>query len=317
MDRRSIGSLKVSVIGLGCNQFGRKIDRAATASVVGAAIDAGINYFDTADRYGYGDQPFSGHGRSEEFVGAAIRTHRDEVVLATKFGNPMGDDPRNHGAGERWIRLAVEESLRRLQTDRIDLYQLHTPDPDTPIAETLGVLNDLIAQGKVREIGCSKFSAAQLREAEVAGRTFAKRFASVQNEYSLLAREPEQGVLEACKEAGIAFVPYFPLAGGLLTGKYRKGGEVPTNSRLALFPPGRPHLGLSEENLEMVERYGKFAEARGHTLLELAFAWLFAHQEVASVIAGATSPDQVRENAGASKWHLGADDLAELESLRQ
>ncbi|MGH3632415.1 MAG: aldo/keto reductase [Sciscionella sp.] len=307
----------MSIIGCGCNQFGRKIDRPATADVVGAAIDAGINFFDTADRYGYGDQSFSGQGHSEEFLGAAIRARREEVVVATKFGNPMGDDPRDHGGGERWVRLAVEDSLRRLGTDRIDLYQLHGPDPETPIAETLGVLNDLVVQGKVREIGCSKFSPEQLREAESVGPSFPKRFASVQNEYSLLAREPEQGVLDVCREAGIGFLPYFPLAGGLLTGKYRNGGEVPPNSRLALFAPSRTHLGLSEENLNMVERYTKFAEARGHSILELAFTWLFAHQEVASVIAGATSPEQARQNAAAGDWHLTAEDLAELELLRQ
>lgn len=317
MEQRTIGSLKASVVGVGCNQFGRKIDRAATATVVGAAIDAGINFFDTSDRYGYGDQPFSGHGRSEEFLGAAVRSCRDEVLIATKFGNPMGDDPQNRGAGERWVRLAVEDSLRRLQTDRIDLYQLHTPDPDTPISETLAVLNELVAQGKVREIGCSKFSPAQLREAESAGLSLPKRFVTVQNEYSLLARDPEAGVLEVCRDAGIAFLPYFPLAGGLLTGKYRRGAEIPPISRLALFPPGRPHLGLSQENLEMIERYTTFAEDRGHTILELAFAWLLSHEEVASVIAGATSPDQVRQNIAAGDWQLTAEDLADLERLRQ
>lgn len=315
MEKRAIGSLSVSVIGIGCNQFGRKIDKDATADVVHAALDEGINFFDTSDRYGYGNQPFSGHGRSEEFLGAAVRGRRDEVIIATKFGNPMGDDPRNRGGGERWVRIAIEDSLRRLGTDHIDLYQIHRPDPDTPIAETLSVLDDLVKEGKVREAGCSNFTADQLREAQAAGDEVGRRFVSVQNEYSLLYREPEAGVLAECRANDIAFLPYFPLAGGLLSGKYRKGEDVPPAARLALFAPGRPHLGLSEQNLDQIEKLIEFSETRGHTLLETAIAWLLTHQEVASVIAGATAPDQARQNAAAASWRLSPADLAKADAL--
>ena len=316
MQTRSIGLLTVSAIGLGGNQFGRKIDVDATRSVIDAALDAGVNFVDTSDRYGHGPLPYSGHGRSEEFIGQALAGRRDKVILATKFGIPMGDDPRNCGGSRRYVKIAIEESLRRLNVDHIDLYQIHQPDADTPVAETLGALGELIAEGKVREIGCSNFTSAQLAEAEQAAKdNDVPRFVSVQNEYSLLCREPEAEVLPLCAKYDIAFLPYFPLASGLLTGKYTKGQPPPSDSRLANYEPNRPHLGLTDQNLDMAARLGAWAEARGHTLLDLAFAWLLAHQTVASVIAGATRPDQIQTNAGTASWELTQEDLAEIDAL--
>jgi aryl-alcohol dehydrogenase-like predicted oxidoreductase len=302
MEKRRIGSLEVSVVGLGCNNFGRRLDAAGTAAVVGAALDAGINFLDTADIYG-------GDGLSEEYLGRALGGRRREVVVATKFGMKM-DEQRN-GAHPDYVRRAAEDSLRRLGTDYIDLYQLHTPDPSVPIADTLGALDELVRTGKVREIGCSNFSAAQLREAEAAAKGGA-RFVSVQNEYSLLHREAEAEVLAECARLGIAFIPYFPLASGLLTGKYRKGDPVPGGTRLS---EERFADQLSEDNLERVERLAYFAEMRGHTLLELAFSWLLARRAVASVIAGATSAAQVDANAAAAGWLLTRADLAEIDDL--
>jgi aryl-alcohol dehydrogenase-like predicted oxidoreductase len=316
MQKNSLGSLQVSEIGLGCNQFGRKIDIDASKSVIDAALDSGINYLDTSDRYGYGDLPFSGHGRSEEFIGQALKGCRDQVVLATKFGNPMGDDPANRGGSRRYVRIAIEASLARLQVDHIDLYQIHRPDESTPIEETLGALNELIQEGKVREIGCSNFTVAQLTEAaEVAATNDLQGFVSVQNEYSLLHRTPEEGVLDVCAKHQIGFIPYFPLASGLLTGKYVKGQPPPSDSRLANFKPNRPHLALDEANLDKAGRLSEFAESRGHTLVELAFAWLLARPEVASVIAGATKPEQIRANAATPSWRLTNEDLAELDKI--
>ncbi len=300
METRSIGSLEVSVVGLGCNNFGRRLDAAQTPAVVDAALDAGITFFDTADVYG--------GGQSETFIGQALGQRRNAVVIATKFGNPM--EGQGSGASRAYIQKAVEASLRRLGTDYIDLYQLHRPDPHTPIAETLGALNEVVQAGKVREIGCSNFSVEQLRAAEAAG---AARFVSVQNEYSLLKREPEQGVLAECERTGMAFLPYFPLASGLLTGKYRRGQPVPKGSRLA----GSPNAAnqLNEHNLAIVEALIQFAEARGHTILELAVSWLLARPVVASVIAGATKPEQVRANAGAAAWRLTDAELGEIDRI--
>jgi aryl-alcohol dehydrogenase-like predicted oxidoreductase len=315
MEKRSIGSLSVSVVGLGCNQFGRKIDAHETAAVIDAALDSGINYLDTSDWYGYGTMPFSGHGRSEEFIGAALKGRRDRVILGTKFGFPMGDDPRAGGGGRRWISLAIEGSLRRLQTDCVDLYQIHRPDPDTPIGETLAALHELVEQGKVREIGCSNFTVSQLEDAAQAGTGLSTRFVSIQNEYSLLHREPEGGTLLACAANDVAFLPYFPLASGMLTGKYAKGQAPPEGARLASFAPNRPHLGLTDENLDRVARLSDFAADHGHTLLELAFSWLLAHPEIAAVLAGSTRPEQVRSNTAAACWELSKDDLVEIDGL--
>lgn len=303
METRRIGSLEVSVVGLGCNNFGMRLDAGATREVVHAALDAGINFFDTADIYG--------KGLSEQYLGPALGSRRSEVVLATKFGMKM--DERRKGARPEYLRQALEDSLSRLGTDHVDLYQLHEPDPDVPIADTLGALDDLVKAGKVREIGCSNFSAEQLREAEAAVGDGAARFVSVQNEYSLFQREPEREVLAECERLGIAFIPYFPLASGLLTGKYRKGRPMPQGTRLT--SGSRFADLLSDDKLEVVERLIAFAESRGHTLLDLAFSWLLANPVVVSVIAGATSPTQARGNAGAADWSLTEEDLAEIDRL--
>ena len=302
MEKRKIGSLEVSVVGLGCNNFGWRINASTTGKVVRAALDAGVNFFDTADRYAT--------GQSEEFLGRAVRGRRAEVLLATKFGMEM-EVPEERGASPAYVRTAIEASLRRLGTDYIDLYQLHQPDPDTPIADTLGALDALVQAGKVREIGCSNFSVAQLREAEEAAKG-GTRFVSVQNQFSLFEREAETDVLPECERTGLAFLPFFPLANGLLTGKYRQGQKAPKGSR------AREDWGpkvFTEENLATVEKLIAFCETRGHTILELAFGWLLAHRPVASVIAGASKPEQVRANAAAAGWQLSAEDLSEIDRI--
>jgi aryl-alcohol dehydrogenase-like predicted oxidoreductase len=302
MDTRTIGTLHVSAVGVGCNNFGTRIDADATRAVVDAALDAGVTFFDTADIYG--------RGESEALLGRALRGRRDRAVVATKFGH------RNAGplAGGRpeTVRRAAEDSLRRLGTERIDLYQMHQPDPSVPIDETLGALRALVDAGVVREVGCSNFSAEQIRDAERAARRVGVRFVSVQNEYSLFHRAPEGGVLDACAELGLAFLPYYPLASGLLTGKYRRGAEVPSGTRLS---EGRYADLINDENLATVERLTAFAEARGRTLLEIAVSWLLARPAVASVIAGATRPEQVRANAAAAGWRLTDADLRELDRI--
>ena len=303
MQTRRIGSLDVSVVGIGCNNFGRRLDPEGTAALVHAALDNGINFFDTADVYST--------GLSEEYMGRAFANRRDEAIIATKFGNKM--DEQRHGAKPSYIRAAVEDSLRRLNIDTIDLYQLHVPDPTVPIAETLGTLNDLVKAGKVREIGCSNFSAEQLREAEAAVPAGGARFVSVQNQYSPLHREPEQSVLPECERLDIGFLPYSPVANGLLTGKYRQGQPLPEGTRISAGgPAGR---FLTDENLAIVEKLIQFAESRGHTVLELTFAWLLAHRPVASVIAGAMTPEQVKANVDAASWILTPADLAEVNTI--
>jgi aryl-alcohol dehydrogenase-like predicted oxidoreductase len=302
MEMRTIGSLKVSVVGLGCNNFGGRLDEEASARVMQAAADAGINFFDTADVYG--------GTKSEEFVGRALKSRRDQVFIATKFGVKL-DEQRPGGAHPDYIHRAVEDSLRRLETDRIDLYQLHTPDPNVPLGDTLQALDGLVKAGKVREIGCSNFSADQLREAAQAAT--GARFVSVQNHYSLLHREPEGDVLAECARQNLAFLPYFPLANGLLTGKYRLGQAPPEGVRIS--GSGRFADWLSDANLHKVEALIQFAEARGHTILELAFSWLLSRSVVASVIAGATKEEQITANVGAANWKLTADEIAEIERL--
>lgn len=305
MAKRRIGSLQVSVVGLGCNNFGWRLAADATAKVVHAALDAGINFFDTADIYG--------GTKSEEYLGRALRGRREQVIVATKFG--MKVDEQRHGAKPEYVRQAAEDSLRRLGTDYIDLYQLHQPDAETPIADTLATLDELVKAGKVREIGCSNFSAQQIREAEAALRPGAARFVSAQNEYSLLHRDPEREVLLECERRGLSFLPYFPLANGLLTGKYRAGRPAPQGTRIST----QERFGklLNERNLQVVEGLIRFAETRGHSILELAFSWLLAHPKVASVIAGATSEQQVRSNSGAAGWKLTPADLAEVDRILQ
>jgi len=305
MPVRQIGPLDVSLVGLGCNNFGGRIDERQSAEVVEAALDVGINLFDTADIYG--------GTKSEEFLGRALGRDRAEVLIATKFGMPL--DESRAGAAPSYVKSALEDSLRRLGTDYVDLYQLHRPDPATPISDTLGALAGLVEEGKVREIGCSNFSAAQLREAEEAVKQGAPRFVSVQNEYSLLEREPELEVLAECERLGIAFIPYFPLKAGLLSGKYRPGEAPPAGTRVAAMPAERQGAILTPANLETVVALERFAEARGHSVLELAIAWLAAQGPVASVIAGATQPEQVRANVKAADWVLTDEELAEIDAI--
>ena len=296
MQTRKIGTLDVTVVGLGCNNFGGRLDKDATARVLDAALDHGVTFWDTADLYG--------GTKSEEFMGDLIGDRRDRIVLATKFGHSGGPTP--DGARPDRLRKAVEASLTRLKTDRIDLYQLHEPSKTVPIADTLGTLDDLVKEGKVVEIGASNFSVAQLDAAEGAAR--GARFASVQNEYSLLHRDDEETVLPACARLGLAYIPFFPLASGLLTGKYRKGQPVPEGTRLS----GKP---VDDAKLDKVEELIAWAGDHGHTVLDLAFAYLLAHAPVASVIAGATKPKQVAANADAAGWTLSETDREEVASL--
>ncbi len=303
METRTIGSLKVSVVGLGCNNFGMRIGRKETAAVVDAALSAGINFFDTADIYG--------GAKSESYLGAALGARRDDIVLATKFGAPY--EGHEGGASAAYVRTAVEDSLTRLGTDRIDLYQLHTPDQKTPIAETIGALGELVAEGKVREFGCSNFSVAMLTEA--AGTpTGSPGFVSVQNQYNILHREPENGVLELCERTGMAFLPYFPLASGLLSGKYRAGEAPPEGTRLAAMGD-RAAGQLSDERLTAVAALDELAGREGHSVLDLAFGWLLARPAVASVIAGATRPEQIAANVAAGAWRPDADVLAAVDTI--
>jgi len=308
METRNIGKLDVSVVGLGCNNFGGRIDEAATKRVVGAALDAGITLFDTADIYG--------GTRSEEFLGRALGSRRDEAVVATKFGGPIDED-RKGGASAAYIARAVEDSLRRLGTDRIDLYQLHFPDPSTPFEETLEALDALVRAGKVLEIGGSNFSTEQIDETtNISAERGLARFVSVQNEYSLLRRGPERfGVLDACARNSIGFIPYFPLASGVLTGKYHRNEAPPAGTRMAGMPAERVEDALSDKVFDRVEALDAFARDRGHTLLELAIAWLLARPAVASVIAGATKPEQAEANAAAAAWTLTDDDLREVDAV--
>jgi len=304
METRRIGSLTVSIVGLGCNNFGWGLQEAESARVIHAAIDAGITLFDTADIYG--------GTKSEVFLGRALAGRRRSVVIATKFG--MKVDDRRQGAKPEYVRQAAEDSLRRLGTDHIDLYQLHTPDPTVPIADTLGALDDLVRAGKVREIGCSNFSAAQLADARAeAVKIESAPFVCVQNELSVLNREPEREVLPECERLGLAFLPYFPLASGLLTGKYTRGRPAPAGSRLS--QEWASSRFMSDARMAIVERLTAFAGQQNHTLLELAISWLASKPSVSSVIAGATSPEQIRQNATAASWTLTRSDLAEIDRI--
>jgi aryl-alcohol dehydrogenase-like predicted oxidoreductase len=305
MEKRRIGALSVSLVGLGCNNFGIRLDQARTTAVVHAALDAGIDFFDTADIYG--------GTHSEEFLGRALAGKRERAIIASKFGLPL--DEKRQGASPAYVRRAVEDSLRRLGTNHIDLYQLHRPDPAVPIADTLGALDDLVKEGKVREIGASNFSVTQIREAEAAVRSGSARFVSLQNEYSLLERRVEAEVLPECAARGIAFLPYFPLASGLLTGKYRAGQPAPEGTRLTEPNSTLRERFLKDAQVTRAERLAEFAAKRGHTLLDLAFSWLARRPEVRSIIAGATSPTQIKANVRASTWQLDADDLATIDRL--
>jgi aryl-alcohol dehydrogenase-like predicted oxidoreductase len=296
--------LVVSVVGLGCNNFGRRIDLEATRGVVDTAIEHGITLFDTADTY----------GESETFLGEVLQGRRDDVVLATKFGNDLGGAlGRDFGArGSRgYIRRAIERSLRRLRTDHIDLYQLHQPDPATPVEETLSALTDLVREGKVRYIGSSNLAAWQVAHADWTARSAGtERFISAQNHYSLLERGVERELVPACERFGIGVLPYFPLANGLLTGKYRRGDAPPPGSRLE----SRPEY-MSDARFDVVERLERYAAERGLTVLDVAIGGLAAQPAVGSVIAGATKPEQVRANVAAGDWQPTESDLAELDTI--
>ena len=305
MEMRRLGNsgLLVSAVGLGCNNFGGRIDTAATRQVVHKAFDLGITLFDTADIYG-------NKGGSETAMGEVLGARRKDIVLATKYAKPMDDSGRMRGASRRYIVAALEASLRRLKTDWIDLYQQHEPDPGTPIEETLRALEDLVRAGKVRYVGCSNLPAWQVVEAEfVARQAGTTRFVSCQDEYSLLARGIEKDLLPAMRRHGIGLLPYFPLASGLLTGKYRRNAAMPEGARLT-NTQRLADVYLTDANWQIVEKLEAFCAARGRGLLDLAFAWLLGEPAVASVIAGATRPEQLERNVAAARWTLSAEDRA-------
>jgi len=294
----------VPVVGLGCNQFGNRLDLAGTRAVLDGAIEAGVSFLDTADRYG--------GTKSESYIGEALKGRRDQFVLATKFGLDIGDGWGGPRGARDYVHHAVEASLRRLQTDVIDLYWYHRPDGVTPIAETLSALHELIQAGTVRAIGASNFTAAQIEAADAAAtRLGVTHFSAIQNEYSMLRRDAEAEVLPVCRKLGLAFIPYYPLAAGLLTGKYHRGQLAPIGTRLA----GRAQQLASPEEWAQIDALRAYAEARGLTLAQVAIGALIAEPAVASVIAGATSPAQVQANASAAAWQPSDGDLSELRAL--
>lgn len=313
MEQRKLGNsgLLVSLVGLGCNNFGglkQSLDTEGARKVVHAALDAGVNFFDTSDSYGT-------DGGSEIVLGEVLGRNRDEIVLATKFASPMNREKSTRYNGSRiYIMKAVEDSLRRLKTDHIDLYQYHFPDPQTPVEETLRALDDLVRQGKVRYVACSNLAPWELVDAWWTSRHHnLPCLLSTQAEYSLLVRhKAEETLFPALKRTGMSLLPYFPLASGLLTGKYRKGQEAPADSRMSM-----PYFQsrMTEERLDTVEKLIAFAESRGHTILELAMSWLACNPLVSSIIAGATKPEQVTANAKAVKWTLTAEDFAEIDAI--
>jgi aryl-alcohol dehydrogenase-like predicted oxidoreductase len=310
METRTLGTsdLRVSLVGLGCNNFGGRIDLAATRSVVDKAIELGVTLFDTADVYG-------NRGGSETCLGQVLGHRRKDIVLATKCGLPMDDSGTMRGAAPAYIRSAIEASLKRLKTDWIDLYQMHRFDPATPIEDTLRTLDDLVRAGKVRYIGCSNYAAWQVADATWTARQKGlAQFVSCQDEYSLLVRDVERELVPAMEAYGLGLLPYFPLASGLLTGKYRRDGALPENSRFTKMT-GLADRYLTAGNWTKVDGLEKFCAERGRSLLELAFSWLAARPTVASVIAGATRPEQLEANVAAAGWRLGAEDLAEIDRL--
>ena len=314
MKQRSVGrsGLRVSQVGLGCNNLGQRIDFAASQAVVHKALDAGITLFDTADTYRV---PTAG---SEEYLGQILGARRKDIVLATKFGNPMDKEGAKRGASRRYIMSAVEDSLRRLGTDWIDLLQVHRPDPLTPIEETLRALDDLIRQGKVRYIGCSNFAAWQVVEALWTSRQCGLApFVSCQDEYSLLMRRPEQAQIPMMQAYGVGLLPYYPLASGLLTGKYRRNAPLPADARLVVHVGRYKSRFINDTNWPIVEALEDFATQRGRSLLELAFGWLAAQPVVSSIIAGATKPEQVAANVKAVDWELSAEDLHAINLARE
>ena len=310
MEYRNLGNsgLKVSAVGLGCNNFGIRNNAEQTREIVHCALDEGITLFDTADIYG-------NRGGSEDLLGKALAERRREVIVATKFGMSMGDGPYMRGGSRRYIAAAAEASLKRLGTDYIDLYQIHQPDRDTPQQETLEALNDLVRSGKVRYIGCSNFGGWQTVDALWISRANGlASYVSAQNEYNLLDRRIERELVPACRQFGVGILPYFPLASGFLTGKYRRGAEAPKGTRLSMVQR-LADRALTDQNFATLEGLEKFARSREHTMLELAVGWLASQPQVSSVISGATSPEQVVENVKAGNWKLTAEELAEVDKL--
>jgi aryl-alcohol dehydrogenase-like predicted oxidoreductase len=307
VEYRNLGKsgLQVSVVGLGCNNFGARVDASGTQAVVDQCIEEGITFFDTADMYGGGE--------SEKFLGAALKPHRHDVVIATKAGASMGEGPYKRGASRKYLMDAAEASLQRLGTDYIDLFQIHFPDANTPIEETLRALDDLVRAGKVRYIGNSNFFGRQIVEAEWVARTeHLTRFVSAQNEYNVLQRSVEVEIAPACSENGLGMLPFHPLASGFLTGKYRPDQPPPEGARLS---SGSGASALNEGNFDKLLKLEKFAEDHGHTLIELAFGWLASQPFVSSVIAGATKPEQVTANAKAASWRLTAEEYDEIDDI--
>lgn len=313
MEYRQLGNsgLKVSAVGLGSDTFGREVDEQSTAVLIDHALDQGINYIDTADVYGWG-------GRSEEFIGKALEGKRSRAIIATKFGVGVSQDSpqgmQKEGLGSRdYVMRAVEASLKRLNTDYIDLYQFHMPDPTTPVEETLRALDDLVRAGKVRYIGCSNFSGWELCEALWISHTAGlNSFVSVEPRYNLLDRHIEEELIPCCQAYNVGVIPWYPLAAGLLTGKYRRGEIPPPGTRFSSNPKLYGRF-LSDENFDQLEKLEEFASGRGHTLAELAIAWLLSHSWVSTVIAGVTRTGQITANIAAAEWKLSADDMARLD----
>ena len=321
MEYRNLGrsGLQVSTVGLGCNNFGRRCDQEQTTAVVHRALDLGVTLFDTADVYGFlepaREAGSPSRGLSEQYLGVALKGKRREAIIATKFMGPMGDGPLWSGGSRRYIFDAVDASLRRLDTDYIDLYQIHFPDVNTPIAETMRALDDLVRSGKVRYLGCSNFASWQVVEAQWVARSgHLSEFVSAQNQYNLLDRRIERELVAACNAYGLGVLPYFPLASGFLTGKYRPGQDAPGGSRLADAGPMADRV-LTEQNFEMLTKLEAFAQSRGHSMVELAIGWLASQPHVASVISGATKPEQVEQNVLAAEWKLTAEEMAEVNTI--
>lgn len=314
MEHRRLGTsgLKVSLAGLGTNNFGMRLDYDQSAAVVEAALDAGINFFDTADIYG--------GGRSEEYLGRALGSRRQDVLIATKFAMPIGEGTFTRGGSRHYVERAVAASLERLGTDYIDVYQMHQPDPDTPIEETLEALTDLVHRGVVRYIGHSNFSGWQIADADWTARTRGlARFVSAQNEWSLLQRGVEAEVMPACRQFGLGQLPFFPLASGFLTGKYRRGADLPEGTRLAAWQramPERIAALTADANFDTLEALERYAADRGRSILDLALSWLTSDPAVSSVIAGATKPEQIEANVASTlAWRLTAEEFAEVDAV--
>ena len=310
MEYRNLGSsgLRVSLVGLGCNNFGMRLDLEQTRAVVDRAFDLGITLFDTADMYG-------GRGGSETQLGKILGHRRKDIVLASKFGMAMSDDGTKIGASRRYIMSAVEDSLRRLKTDWIDLYQLHQPDPLTPLDETMQALDDLVTQGKIRYIGCSNLPSWQVVESQWISKSLGlNRFVSCQDEYNILNRNVEAELIPAMQKYGCGLLPYFPLASGLLTGKYKRK-EMPEGARLTDMPTFANRIYLTDENFDIVDNLNKFAHKTGHSILELAFGWMASRPTTASIIAGATKPEQIDANVAAVNWVLSQSEIDEVNKI--